>query len=386
MSLLTPEQKRNIAEIDAPSLGSLLISVLGMLVLTGLFASVGRLLIGLGGSTGLSDTYPWGIWIGFDFLLIAFSGAGFTMAGLVHVLGREKYHPAMRSAVLAGLMGYMAVLLILLLDLGRFDRFYHFLIFWNVHSPLFEICWCVLLYTTVLVVEASPFVFERLGWERPLRWVERIMLPVAIAGVTLSSLHQSTLGTLYLNLPHRLHELWYTPLLPLFFFLSSIMAGLSLAIFAYIVCARVRGQKTEPGVVDGLAKGVGWVTGLYVVLKLGDIFASGEIAALFAFDRISLLMWIELGLGAFLPAVLLLTRGLRAHRVGQLGGPALVLMGVLFNRFNATLLVQSPPAATASYSPHIVEWLTTAGIIAAAALAWYLGVRLLALLESDVQH
>ena len=155
------------------------------------------------------------------------------MAAVVHVLHLNKYQPALRPAILAGLLGYTAVLLLLVLDLGRPDRFYHFIIFWNVHSPLFEISWCILLYTTVLCIETSPYLFERLNREWLVRLAYGLMVPVTIIGVTLSTLHQSTLGTLFLNMPHRLDALWYTPILPLLFFISSIMAGLSLATIAY---------------------------------------------------------------------------------------------------------------------------------------------------------
>jgi len=376
-------QDREQTYFEAISLGSVLIGLLSILLLVGLFAAVGRLFMGLGASTALTDSYAWGIWIGFDFLLIALSGVGFTMAGLVHVFRQEEYHAAVRPAVLAGLMGYSAVLMILLIDLGRFDRFYHFLIFWNPHSPLFEICWCVLLYTLVLVIEMSPVVFERLNWDRPKRWVARAMLPVAIIGVTLSSLHQSTLGTLYLNMPHRLHALWYTPILPLLFFVSSIMAGLALAIYAYAVMARVRGQQPSREIVNGLAKILGWVALLYAALKLGDILAAGELPALLAFDRVSILMWIELGLGAVLPAALVLLPVVRSHKWSPFVGAALVLLGVSFNRFNMTLFGQSPASGIGTYSPHIIEWLTTLGIIAGAILAWYLGVRVLVTLEGN---
>ncbi len=347
MTTITRDRKRTS---ESPlTITSAVLSLLSMLVLVGLFAAIGRFFLGLGASTALSDSYPWGVWIGFDFLLIAFSGAGFTMAAIVHVFRQEKYHAAVRPAVFTGLIGYSAVLLILLLDLGRFDRFYHFLIFWNPHSPLFEICWCVLLYTIVLLIEISPSLFERLDWKRPAGWVRRAMLPVAIIGITLSSLHQSTLGTLYLNMPHRLHALWYTPILPLLFFVSSVMAGISLAVFAYIVAARIRGQRTQPEVVRGLARGAGWVTALYVLLKLIDLGAAGELPRLFAFDRPSTLLWLELGLGAILPALLLLIPALRGHEPVQLGGAALILCGVFANRFNATPFAQSPSDATATY-------------------------------------
>jgi Ni/Fe-hydrogenase subunit HybB-like protein len=381
MTTVTPDRRQNV--IEGLTGGGLVIGVLILLLLVGIFVAVGRLYIGLGDSTALSDRYPWGIWIGFDFLLIAFSGVGFTMAGLVHIFRQEKYHTVVRPAVLAGLVGYTAVLMILLLDLGRFDRFYHFLIFWNPHSPLFEICWCVLLYTTVLVIEVSPLLFERLKMDQPIRWVARAMLSVAIVGVTLSSLHQSTLGTLYLNMPHRLHALWYTPVLPLLFFVSSVMAGLALAIFVYTVAAGIRGQQPQREVLSGLGQILGWVTLLYLVLKLADILVAGELSALLAFDRMSILMWIELGLGAALPATLLLLTSSRQRKLGLYSAAGLVLLGVFANRFNATLFAQSPSSAAGTYSPHIIEWLTTFGIIAGALLAWYLGVRLLNIFEAQ---
>jgi Ni/Fe-hydrogenase subunit HybB-like protein len=375
MTTITRQQKR--AAVPTLTRHTVLFSLLGTLVVMGLVAALGRLLLGLGASTALSDGYPWGIWIGLDFLLIAFSGAGFTMAALVHVFRQEKYRPALRPALLTGLLGYTAVLLILLLDLGRWDRFYHFLILWNPHSPLFEICWCVLLYTVVLAIEFSPALFQRLKWPGPARRVGRLMLPVAVAGVTLSSLHQSTLGTLYLNMPQRLHALWYTPALPVLFFVSAVMAGLGVAVLAYVGAGRLHGQPARPAVTSGLARGAGWVSLLYLLLKLGELGAAGELPALLALDRPALLFGLELGLGALLPAVLLLLPATRRHRVYQLGGAALILLGVCANRFNATLFAQTSPVAGAAYAPHLMEWLTALGIIAAAALAWYLGARFL---------
>ena len=219
---------------DAFRLGALpwsaaLIGLLGFLTLAGAAAGIGRLFVGMQATTALSDTYPWGIWIGFDFALIAFAGAGFTMAAVTHIFHLHQFHVALRPALLAGLLGYTAVLLLLVLDLGRPDRFYHFILYWNMHSPLFEISWCVLLYTTVLVIEVSPDILRWLPWKWPLTVVKWLMLPVTIVGVTLSTLHQSTLGTLYLNMPYRLDALWYTPVLPVLFFVSAVMAGLSLA-------------------------------------------------------------------------------------------------------------------------------------------------------------
>jgi Ni/Fe-hydrogenase subunit HybB-like protein len=352
--------------------------VLSLLILAGLVAGVWRLFVGMGTTTALTDGYPWGIWIGFDFALIAFAAVGFTMTTLIYVLRQEQYREALRPALLAALCGYVAVLALLVLDLGRWDRFYNFILYWNVHSPLFEISWCVLLYTTLLVVETSPQVAERLGKPALVKFVHRIAVPLVIVGLTLSTLHQSTLGTLYLNMPHRLHELWYSPILSLLFFVSSIMAGLSLALIGYLVAARVTGAEVKPAIPRGLATGVAWVMLIYVVLKLGDIWLAGEMKAFFAFDRMSWLMWLELGLFAIVPMVLFFTPSLRNRRSVQWVGASLILAGVLLNRFNTTLFAQTPPAGSV-YTPHPLEWLSTIGVLAAAVLVWYLGVRYLAI-------
>ncbi|MBS1254186.1 MAG: putative Ni/Fe-hydrogenase 2 b-type cytochrome subunit [Anaerolineales bacterium] len=374
MSVTTryPERTRP-APITVSQIG---IAILSLLTFTGVMAGIWRLIVGLGEGTALSNAYPWGVWIGFDFTLIAFSGSAFTMASVVYLLQRAEYRPVMVPAVLAGLLGYAAVLFFLFLDLGRWDRFHHFILYWNVHSPLFEICWCVLLYTTVLFLENSPLVLERFGLEKPVELIHRYVIPISVAGLTLSSLHQSTLGTLYLNMPHRLHPLWYSPLLSLLFFLSSVMAGLSLAMIAYVAAGRIWREAVNSELLGGLARGVAGVTLLYVSLKLGDIVQAGELSALLAFDRMSWLMGAELGLGAVLPALLFLIPAVRRSRRGQVSGAILVLFGVLMNRFNATLFAQTTPSGE-TYSPNSIEWLSAMGIVAGAVLAWYLAIRYL---------
>ena len=379
MTTASTVQKRPVAARLSGT--NVILGILGLLTVIGGLAGIYRLFVGLGPSTTLTDVYPWGIWIGFDFALIAFSGAAFTMAGTVYILRRESYRPAMRPAILFGLLGYIAVLVLLVLDLGRWDRFWSFFINWNVHSPLFEISWCIVLYSTVLVIEASPQLFERLGKERPVRWVYRIVIGLVIAAVTLSSLHQSTLGTLYLNMPYRLHPLWYSPILPLLFFVSSIMAGLAMTLLIYPIAARITGKEADKGINSGLARAIGWVALVYSALKLGDIALAGELPLLFAFDRYSLLMWLELGVGAILPLIILLVPSLRAQQRWQVVGALLILFGVLMNRFNATLFAQIAREG-ASYTPHILEWLSTLGVLSAAALAWYFGIRHLSIFDS----
>lgn len=360
----------------------IVVGVLAFLTMIGVMAGLTRLWLGLGATTNLNDTYSWGIWIGFDFLLIALSGAGFTMAAVGHVLHLHRFHAAVRPAILAGLMGYVAVLLLLVLDLGRPDRFYHFLIYFNIHSPLFEISWCVLLYSTVLAIEVSPYLFERLGWKRPVRLFYKLITPITIIGVTLSSLHQSTLGTLYLDMPHRLDALWYTPWLPVQFFVSSILAGLSVGTLAYVVGVRVAGKGEDLGIARGLGKGIAGVGLVYLALKFGDLILAREWPRLLAMDTMSLLWWAEIGLGVILPLLLLTLPGLRARPWTRWAAPLLVIFGLGMNRFDATLFAQHP-LNLALYTPHLLEWFSTIGILAAAALAWWLGVKMLAVFEKE---
>ena len=349
---------------------------LGLMTVIGLIVGVWRLFVGLGPATNLTDAYPWGLWIAFDFSLIAFSGAGFTMAALVYVFHREEFRPALKPAIWLAFLGYLAVLLLLVLDLGRWDRFYMFILRGNVHSPLYEISWCVLLYSIVLFFENSPPIFERLKKHSWAEWVHKYIMIFVVAAITLSTLHQSSLGTLYLNMPHRLQRLWFSPLLSLFFFVSSIMAGLSATIFAYKLASKIRGVPADFTIIRGLGRIVGWTTLFYIVIKLVDWMMAGELAALFVPSKYSLLTWLEFGLGAVVPAILLLVPSLRNKLSNIHLAAGLVLFGVLANRVNATLFAQTPLEG-GSYVPHLAEWLSTIGIVAAAALAWYLGIKYL---------
>lgn len=380
MSVTAVSPKRALHVMEQRELRlRLVIGVLGLLVALGVIAGLWRMATGLGKATALTDTVPWGVWIGFDFSLIALSGAAFTMAGLVYILRRNEFRPALRPAVLTGLLGYVAVLVLLVLDLGRPDRFYHFIIFWNLHSPLFEICWCVLLYTTVLTVEVSPQILEKLGREKLAHRIHNVIVPFAIAAVTLSSLHQSTLGTLYLNMPHRLHPLWFSPILPVLFFVSAVMVGLSMGGLSYRLATYLRNVPRENRVFRGLAHGAGWVALAYLLLKFGDWLFAGELGMLFSFDAMSRLMWVELGM-VIGGVILLLAPRLRQNDRSLTVGLGLLVLATLTNRFSATMFAQTVPEV-AAYTPHIAEWLTTIGVIAAALLAWILAVRYLAVFE-----
>ncbi len=364
--------------------GKIVLAILALVALLGVGTGIYRLVVGLGATTNLSDAFPWGLWIGFDFSLIAFAGAGFTLAAVIYILNLEQYRPLARASVLTGLLGYTAVLVILLIDLGRPDRFWGFVVFWNYHSPLFEISWCVLLYTTVLALEFAPMLFERFNKPNIVKAIHSITIPLVIAGVTLSTLHQSTLGTLYLALPNKTDQLWWTWVLPLLFYVSSIGMGLAATIFVWILGSKAFGRDVEVDLLGGLAKGSIWIWVFYLVVRGGDLLFTGDMAAVFAFDSQSIWFWIETIIGVILPIVLFSRASIRASQGGLFIVSLMAIVGVFMNRFNATLTAQAVtqytvPAVSevASYSPSWIEYSVQFGVLAAVALAWYFAARLL---------
>ncbi len=365
--------------------GTVVLGILAVLTVLGLVTGIYRLIAGLGATTNLSDQYAWGLWLGFDFGLIAFGGAAFTMALVVYVLNLKKYQPALRAAILTGFLGYISVLVILLLDLGRPDRFYGFIINFNVHSPLFEISWCILLYTIVLTLEFAQPVLERLDRPKLAHTLHRFVVPVSIAGIVLSTLHQSTLGVMFLALPERTHALWWSWMLPLLYYLSAIGMGLSATILVMLIGSKAVGREPEVDVLAGLGKGSVWIWIVYLILRLGDLFFTGKGFSVFAFDSQSILFWIEILLMAVAPIILYSMKGVRQSKSGLLVTALLVTVGLFLNRFNAMFSGSSVPIGAShaefSYFPTLIEFAVQFGVLAAAALAWYFAARFLPVFE-----
>jgi len=207
-------------------------AAVGCILVVGLPVIAYRFLYGLGAATNLSQTNPWGLWIGFDVLCgVALAAGGFTLATTVYLFGIKDYYPVLRPAVLTGFLGYFFVVVGLLVDLGRpyrivYPVFYSF----GVTSVMFEVAWCVFLYLTVLSIEFSPALFEWLGWKIPRKWVVKMTIGLTVLGTILSMLHQSSLGALFLIAPTKLHPLYYTPFIPVYFFVTAVAAGLTMVI------------------------------------------------------------------------------------------------------------------------------------------------------------
>ena len=256
--------------------------IAGLILIIGLAITFLRFSKGLSAVTNLSDNYPWGIWIGFDLLCgVALAAGGYVTSAAVYIFGMKKYHSAVRPAILTGFLGYSLVLLALLYDVGRPFRLalgYPFVVSQGTSSLLFEVGLCVAIYLTVLFIEFSPAALEWLGLKKMRNLIARLTILLTIFGVVLSTLHQSSLGALFLIAPSKLHPLRYSSYLPIFFFISSIIAGLSMVILESFLAHRYFSHKMDAthleesdGVALGFGKAAAFLLAGYMAIKLVGI-------------------------------------------------------------------------------------------------------------------
>lgn len=364
------------------------LKVLISVVIIGFISMVIRYIYGIGAVSNLSDGRPWGFWISFDLYCgVALAAGGFTSAAWVYVFHREKYQPMARPAVLTAFLGYTMVILALLVDVGQPWYIWHAMINWNFHSPLFEVAICVMTYSVVLALEFSPAVFEglsksnlpifrRFNWHVPLRVIHAIEIPLVIAGVVLSTLHQSSLGSMLLMMPTTLHPLWYTPILPLMFLNSAVAVGPSMVIFESAISSKSFGHELPMDILSGLCRGISYILGFYLLLKLTDLIVAGEISLIFTAFPQNLLWWAEMIIGVILPLILFSKASVRQSRKAIFWSATLVVLGLILNRFNVSMFALAMrPGYT--YFPHWMEVAISAGIVADGMLVVWLAYRLL---------
>ena len=403
--------------------------VLLLLMALGAIAFVARFILGLGGSTNLSDTYPWGLWILFDLVWIAVAAGAFAMAGIIYVFQRKDLYGLGRSAVLMGLLSYSFVTVTLIADLGLPWHAYQLALQAPEHSAMFEVSWCVGLYVTVLLLEFLPVPFARFGYTRAadalrrwngayvtaavtlfvymlsrnplyalatavtfgtLAWVfrardhkaEPIML--AIAAVTLSTMHQSSLGSLYLLMPNMLAPQWWSPVMPVSFFLSSIAAGTALVVVVDMWIAKGWRRPLEIARLASVGQIVFWSLFVYLAFRLGDMAIRQQLAGAFT-GSLGVAFAAEILLGGVLPLLLLATKPLRQRADTLFAASLLVVLGVAYNRMNVVLFAMTfrgrmPWRAPESYWPSLVEWGISIGLIAATIFLFGLAARLMPVL------
>lgn len=359
--------------------------------------------------TNLSNQVPWGLWITVDLSAIALSGGAFFLSALVYIAGIKRFKPLARLAVFIGLLGYSAAMMTLLLDIGRPDRFWHSLVYWNTHSMLWEVTMCIVLYFNVLALEVFPLVashawFERFPRVRALaEWLHRGAPVLAVLGLLFSLLHQSSLGATYGVIIAR--PIWFRPTMPLLFIASAIAVGPALTIASALVTGWLANRDMVPrDVLFDAARISGVLLLVYLYMRFWDTMAGNygyvplrsEATAELTRGVFAMRFWNwEIVLGGLVPAVLMLWASRNRNVVALFVGSSLAVIGLVVNRWNTTLvglttpLSVDPPLAyplAPTYSPAWTEWAAAAAIVAGALLAYSLGVRYLPALGASTEE
>jgi Ni/Fe-hydrogenase subunit HybB-like protein len=343
--------------------------VAAIILAAGVPAIVYRFAYGLGAVTNLSQVNPWGLWIGLDVLSgVALAAGGFTLAAAVYIFGLKQYHAVVRPAVLTGFLGYVFVVIGLLVDLGRPWKLPVPIVYsFGTTSVMFEVAWCVFLYTIVLFLEFVPAAFEWLGLRKPREWAVRLTIGLTVFGLMLSTLHQSSLGALFLLTPEKMHPLWYSPFIPIYFFVSAVVAGLSMVIVESGLSHRIFRSQLDPHervdldrITLGLAKAASIVLFAYFFIRLQGLAESQNWALLNTPYGYWYLLEV---LGFVLLPCFLYAHGVRDRK------PALVrvtaawtVLGVVVYRLNISVIALNWNVAT-RYVPSWMEVLTSVTII-----------------------
>lgn len=382
--------KMTIKKILKPSFWKV-VSVI--IVTMGLVSTYLRFTKGLGATTNLQDSVPWGLWIGFDFIGVGLAAAGFTIAATVHIFNIHKYESLVRPAILTAFLGYMVVVCLLLVDLGRPENFWHPLVMWNIHSVMFEITWCIICYSTVLLLEFAPVILEKFKLKGPIKILKIISIPVVIAGVLFSTLHQSSFGSLYLIVPGKLHPLWYSSLLPVHFFISCVAAGLSMIIFeSYLIarsCTKEQGF-TNTGLRINILSGAAFVVWIALIagllLKLYDFISNGKLHYLTVPSLETNLFYLEIILGTIFPIILLSNKKIRQDKKWLYIISICVISGLILNRINVAITGLAATSGV-NYFPSFDEISITMMLVVMAIFAFKLIAKNFSLFaDEDSEH
>ena len=353
-----------------------------------------RYAFGIGAISDLSYSYPWGFWISFDlFTGVVISSGGFLMAGTVYILGIKEFQPMLRPSVLTALLGYIMVAIALLVDLGQPLRIWYMMIHWNHTSVLLEIGICVMSYLTVLAIEFAPVVLEKFPkLHHVAHLIHKFIMPFVIVGVVLSTLHQSSLGSLLLIQPTKLHPLWWTPILPIMFFSSAIAVGMAMIIFESSLSSRYFQRGLETHLLAKLAKGLPIALGIYALLKFGELAVAGALGLLFTSGIMSVLFWAEILIGVVTPIVWFSIEKNRTSPNGLLTGAVIVLLGMILNRFDVSWFAVKHPdplfylptfMGNGDYFPTLPEVSVSIGIFAAGIMAFGLTAKYFPVFEDE---
>jgi len=359
-----------------PGRSRLWIAVFAAIILLGLILTVKRYMAGLGSVTALNDYQPWGLWIGFDVLCgVALAAGAFVLTGMVYLLNFERYKSVIRPTVLTAFLGYVLVCVGLLYDLGKPWNIWHPMIMWNPRSVMFEVAWCVMLYSTVLALELSPVVLEKLGSRKMLRLMRSITIPLVIAGILLSTLHQSSLGSLFLIVPDKLHPLWYTSLLPLHFFLSAVSVGFAMVILESCLSSRLFNRGLETHIIADLGQFMAVALMLTLIVRIQDLSFKVGLANIFDGSIESWAFLIETAC-FIIPLVLVFLYRKRMKKSVIVISAAFTMLAVVINRLNVSIIGLARQGGF-SYFPTWEEFAITIYLVATGFLVFILCVRYL---------
>ncbi|HEX6861409.1 MAG TPA: Ni/Fe-hydrogenase cytochrome b subunit [Thermoanaerobaculia bacterium] len=351
--------------------------ILLALAATGFLLIAWRFAVGLGAATALSDGYPWGLWIVFDVVTgTALACGGYAVAILVYILNKGRYHPLVRPAVLTSVLGYSIAGLSIVVDLGRPWHLWKVPLFfweWNLNSALLEVALCIEAYVLVAFLELAPAFLER--WreggptklqrlaKRALPFLDRALIWILAFGILLPTMHQSSLGTMMLLTGPRLHPLWNTPLVPLFFLINCLALGYAAVVLESTLSSRAFGRKPEIKMLGALERIAVSTSLLFAALRLGDVAIRGHLGLLVQPDLYAALFWSEIVLLGLAPFAGLAGRS-RSYDPGRLFRGAMLLgLGGALYRFD-TYLVAFNPGPGWHYFPSVPETLITAGLVA----------------------
>ncbi len=371
---INPRLRPNIGPLPA-----VLLTLMGI----GAVVAIIRFIYGIGAISNLSNTYPWGFWISFDiFTGIAISSGAFLLAAAVYVFDLNQFRPLLMPSVLTALLGYVMEVLALMVDLGRPERIWHMIIYQNFTSNMLLLGLCVMIYLAVLALEFAPVVFEGLKLPKWAALVRRFMVPVVIFGVVVSTLHQGSLGSLLLIQPAKLHPLWWTPLLPINFFLSSIPIGLAMIIVESSLSSRYFHRGLELHLLDKLARAIPIALVIYLAVRFVQLGAAGDFQYLFTSGTMSILFWLEIIIGSVIPLVLFSIKGVRESPNLLLTSAVILLVGMILNRFNVSWL-GIHRLVNVSYVPSLMELSISAAIFSFGILAFGLAAKYLPLFGEE---
>jgi len=360
----------------------------GVIFGAGIYATYARFALGFARATHLTDPQPWGLWVGLGTLCgVGLSAGGFAIAAAVYLLGFERYRPVLRTAVLVSFLGYSSVIAGMMYELGLPWRIWHPIFMWNRHSVLFEVSWCVMLYTTVLALEFSPSLVEKIPWrglrELYLKWHHKILIALVLAGTLLSSMHQSFLGGLYLITKGKLDPLWYSPYLTTEFYLSAIPAGLAVTIIALYLCVRSLNVRLDLRILSDVSRVIAPLLALWGIFRAIDLITHNATPYLFMWREETLSFWLEMLLLVIVPLLLLTREKVRNNPQYLYWTCAIIVMGFMANRLNVSITGLQATSGV-YYIPKWTEFATSLAVLTAAVMAFRYAVIYLDILPKNV--